>query len=349
MDVLPSHADFDPLPAEDAEREAVIRRDSGFHLRPPPAPHLLDSVITEDDGLFQTIHMGAAHIDHQKWRLVVTGLVFHPFFLSLAQLKALPTKTITSFHECFGSPLKPATSALWRVGNVRWTGVSLKLLLDTAQASEHATFVWSEGLDSGQFGGIEADRYQKDLPMEKALQDDVLIAWEMNGQPLSVRRGGPVRLVVPGWFGTNSVKWLSKITVQDRRSPSHFTTTFYNEHHPPDDPACESRPVWKAQPNSLISRPVPQSRLEGPEVAIEGWAWSNEGVASVNASSDEGKTWVEAAIDPREDFSWQRFRAVLHLPKGERTVLAKATGADGRTQSLVIGRKHVHRVKFEVL
>lgn len=345
---LPSHKGFDSAPPNDEERDALASIDSGFHLRPPPSPHCLDSFITSDEDLFQTIHMGAAHVDHGKWRLVVTGLVAHAFSLTLAQLKALPSRTITSFHECFGSPLKPATTALWRVGNVVWTGVPLKTLLGIAGISQQASFVWSEGLDSGEFGGISADRYQKDLPIEKALAEDVLVAWGMNGQPLSTERGGPVRLVVPGWFGTNSTKWLSKLTVQDKRSSSHFTTTFYNERHPPDDPDRDSRPVWEVQPNSLVTRPRPESKLDGPDIVVEGWAWSNDGISDVRVSTDDGISWVQADVEPRTDFSWQRYRAVLVLRTGRYTVMAQATGADGRAQPLHVGRNHVHRVVFEV-
>lgn len=349
MASLRSYADFDSAPSEDEEREAVVSREDGFHLRPSPAPHCLEDFITHDDDLFQTIHMGAAHVDHDRWRLVVTGLVFHPFSLSLAQLKALPSRTITSFHECFGSPLKPATSALWRIGNVQWTGVTLKSLLDIAEVSQDVSFVWSEGLDCGQFGGISADRYQKDLPVEKALQEDVLVAWEMNGQPLSARRGGPVRLIVPGWFGTNSTKWLCKLICQNKRSPSHFTTTFYNERHPPDDQFCESRPVWQVQPNSMIVKPVPESKVPGPEVDVEGWAWSSDAIASVHVSADDGVSWVEAKVDQRRGFCWQRYRAVLRSEQGKISVLARATGADGRKQPMKVGRNDVHRVAFEVV
>lgn len=339
---------LDPVLPQDEERKAVSSREDGFHLRPPPAPHCLEGFITSEDDLFQTIHMGSVHVDLDKWRLVVTGKVARAYTIDLERLKCLPSRTITSFHECFGSPLKPATTALWRIGNIQWTGVPLRSLLDLAGASQQATYVWSEGLDNGQFGGISADRFQKDLPMEKAIQDNVLVAWEMNGKPLGARRGGPVRLIVPGWFGTNSTKWLSKITVEDRRSPGPFTTTFYNEHHPPDDPACESRPVWKVQPNSLIVKPVPEESMQGPAVIVEGWAWSNDGVASVSVSGDDCETWIDATVQRRREFSWQGYRAVLDLQPGKHAIVARATGLDGRVQPLQIGRNHVHRVLCEV-
>ena len=242
---------FEEPPREDEERNAFLNLNPpSFHLRHPPPPNELDSFITPDDLLFQTIHMGGAEVDSKKWRLVVTGMVERPFAITFEQLKSLPSKTITSFHECYGSPLVPPKNALWRIGNVTWTGVPLSALLHNAGVKPGACFVWSEGLDRGKFANIEADRYQKDLPLDKALSPEVIVAYEMNSQPLSRNRGGPVRLLVPGWFGTNSTKWLSKLSVQNRRAPGPFTTILYNEKYPQDDPTCESRPIWKVQPNS---------------------------------------------------------------------------------------------------
>lgn len=201
-------------PESDAERRAFLYLDPGsFYIRHPPPPDKLSAFLTDDDDLFQTIHMGGAEVSLEKWMLVIDGMVGRPYALTLKQLQALPSRTITSLHECYGSPLVPPTKALRRIGNVQWTGVPLKDLLDEAQVMPGARFVWSEGLDRGAFGGIEADRYQKDLPMEKALSSEVLVAYAMNSQPLSKNRGGPVRLVVPGWFGTNSVRKRERVQV----------------------------------------------------------------------------------------------------------------------------------------
>lgn len=336
-------------PEEDEERKAFLYRDPAtFFIRHPPPPHELDTFLTDDDKLFQTIHMGGAEVSLEKWMLVVEGMVEWPYALTLDQLQRLPSKTITSFHECYGSPLQPPTKALRRIGNVRWTGVPLSRLLAQAKPKPQARFVWSEGLDRGEFAGVKADRYQKDLPLEKALSSEVLVAYAMNSQPLNKNRGGPVRLVVPGWFGTNSTKWLSKLSVQDRRAPGPFTTTFYNEHYPPDDPTCESRPIWKVQPNSMIVTPAPDSNLPGPEVSVEGWAWSCDTLEDVSVSADEGETWVRAAMDSRTEFSWQRFRAKLKLSSGKHTILSRAKSSDGRMQPLGEGRNHVHRVSISV-
>lgn len=335
--------------AQDEERASFIELNpSTFHIRHPPPPHELHDRITDEESLFQTIHMGAAVVDTAKWRLSITGLVSNPFSLNLEQLQSWPSKTISSFHECYGSPLVPPSKALRRIGNVKWTGVPLHLLLDHAVVRPEACFVWTEGLDRGTFAKVDADRYQKDLPFSKALQDEVLVAYSMNGSPLSKNRGGPVRLVVPGWFGTNAVKWLCKIDVRDCRAPGPFTTVFYNERFPPDEPECESRPVWGVQPNSMLTRPVPEEVLEaGKGFYVEGWAWSEDGVARVEVVV-EGDSSVDGVVELRKEFSWQRFRGVLELEPGDYVVLARAMGKDGRVQPLGEGRNHVHRVPITV-
>lgn len=338
-----------PPQREDEEREAFIALDpSGFFIRHPPKPHNLDSYITHDDDLFQTIHMGAAVVDPEKWRLVVTGLAQRSFTLDLETIRSMPRKTIVSFHECFGSPVKPATEALWRVGNVKWTGVPLKHILYLAQPLSTATYVWSEGLDRGEFFGVKADRYQKDLPIAKAMSEEVLLAYEINGQLLSKERGGPLRLIVPGWFGTNSTKWISKIELREHRAAGPYVTTFYNESDP-EGPEGALRPVWRVEVNSLISRPIPESTMQGPDVMIEGWAWHEKPVVRVDLSVDEGSQWRATKLESRVDFSWQRFHCEMQLQPGEYTILARATSADGKVQPLKGRRNHCHSVKFTVV
>lgn len=336
-------------PKEDEERAAFIKLEpAGFFVRPPPKPHLLDTFITPDDRLFQTLHMGVAEVDKEQWMLVVDGLVRNPFALKFDTLCKLPTRTVTAFHECFGSPIKPATTALWRVGNVEWTGVALKRLLRMADPLRGASFVWSEGLDRGEFFGIKADRYQKDLPIDKAMHDEVILAYKINGELLSPERGGPLRLVVPGWFGTNSTKWLSKITLQDHRATGPYTTTLYNEPDP-NGTANAVRPVWKVDVNSMIVRPKPEAVVIGPEVIVEGWTWHHEPVKLVQVSLDGGTEWRDTAVIARIDFSWQKFSAVLRLCPGSYTVIARATSVEGRSQPLSGRRNHCHSVTFQVV
>lgn len=339
--------DVSYLPSKDLEREAVILQAHGFHIRHPPKPHMLVDRITEDKDLFQTIHMGAVDVDIEKWLLVVDGLVERPFALTFQQLLSLPPTTVETIHECFGSPLAPATAALWRVGNVVWTGVSLRNLLNIAQPLPSVTYVWSEGLDSGMFAGVEADRYQKDLPLGKAQSEEVLVAYKMNGRPLGRERGGPVRLVVPGWFGTNSTKWLCKISLQAERAPGPYTTRFYNVEDQ-DDPQRRVKPVWEIDVNSMIVCPAPDTIVHGSKVDVEGWAWSHDGVAKVEVRTTDDDTWQEADLEPRVDFCWQRFTLQLALESGQHTLTARATSVSGTSQALSGRRNHTHRVCIRI-
>lgn len=342
---IANHPSIEP----DKERDAFIRLDpSGFTIRHPPPPHELSTYITPNTQLFRTIHMGAAVVDPSLYKIVVDGLVSPPFSITLEELKRMPQTTITAFHECYGSPLKAPTEALWRIGNVKWTGVRLSYLLELAgvsfSASTEESFVWSDGLDRGSFAGVEADRYQKDLPLLKALSPEVLIAYEINGEPLSKERGGPARLVVPGWFGTNSTKWVCRLSVRRERAQGPYVTTFYNE----VDMAGKTTPVWNVQVNSMIVRPRPGEEVDGPEVFVCGWAWSDDGVKNVEASSDGGKIWQETVLEKKLEYGWQRFETLLSLPFGRQSIIARATSFDGQQQPRAGHRNHMHQVEVEV-
>jgi DMSO/TMAO reductase YedYZ molybdopterin-dependent catalytic subunit len=332
-----------------SERDAFIRLDpSGFFIRHPPPPHSLTTYITPDSQLFQTIHMGATVVDLTRYRLFITGLVPRPYTLTLSDLKHMPQTTITSFHECYGSPLKPPTESCLRIGNVTWTGVKVSHLLGLAGLSPSSTtdlFVWSEGLDRGTFAGVHADSYQKDMPLSKALQSEVLFAYEINGEPLSKNRGGPVRLVVPGWFGTNSVKWLCKLEVRKGRAMGPYTTTFYNERDPEDLSGEAMRPVWGVEVNSMIVKPKPGEVVRSDGVVVEGWAWSEEGVRCVKVSGDGGVSWQEADVEKRMEFEWQKFETRLKLEPGSQCIVARATCLSGREQPIEGRRNHVHQVQ----
>ena len=334
---------------EDDERKACIRIDPpGFHIRHPPPPHKLDAFITHEDDLFQTIHMGPALVDTVRWKLAIDGLVERPVTLSLRELKELPQASISSFHECYGPPTAPPITAYWRVGNVKWTGVRLNTILDRARLLPEARYVWSDGLDYGTFAGKYSDRYQKDLPVSKAMQDEVLVAYALNSEPLSKYRGGPVRLIVPGWFGTNSTKWLCKLSLQKERSSNLFTTIWYNEKDPTDKTGQSMRPVWTVEPNSMIVRPRPGEVVHGDGVFVEGRAWSCDGIERVEVNVDDEEHWEQADLTSRLQYQWQIFKCNIKLGAGEHKVTARARCKSGEVQPLSERRNHVHCVKFNV-
>ncbi|KAB8228910.1 sulfite reductase [Aspergillus alliaceus] len=318
----------------DSERKELVDvRPKGFFIRHPPKPHDLDKDITPDAQLFQTIHMGAAVVDHTQWRLILDEMVYHVFMLNLSQLLSMPRTSITTFHECYSSPIFTPTNPVRRVGNVRWTGVSLHALLQVAQPNDSASYVWSEGLDSGVFADVWADRYQKDLPQEKATAPEVLLAFEINGAPLDKERGGPVRLVVP-----------------DRRADGPYTTIFYNEIDPNDPDGKRKRPVWNVEPNSIIVRPRPDEVIPcGHEVTIIGRAWACEEIARVEISIDGESFWRDAQVAPRKEFEWQLFQhPVVFHNVSLHNIIARATDNCGQQQPMCNRRNQVSTVAIQV-
>ncbi|EXK84596.1 hypothetical protein FOQG_11385 [Fusarium oxysporum f. sp. raphani 54005] len=292
--------------------------------------------------------MGAAVVDDAKWLLVVDGLVRKPVALSLAQLEALPQTSVTSFHECYGSPLKPPTNNPWRIGNVVWAGVRLSTILAVVEPLPAARFVWLEGLDHVKSFEYEADRYQKDLPVTKAQRPEVLLAWKINGEPLSKERGGPVRLVVPGWFGTNSTKWLCRLSLEGTRAPGPFASVLYNEKDPTDPEGVKMRPVWEVEVNSMMTKPADSEVISAGLVTVEGWAWSHDSVALVEISKDEGQSWIRGKVDNKEDQAWQKFTAAVDLERGVGKLITRATSESGMKQPLTGRRNHVHSITVNV-
>lgn len=179
-----------------------------------------------------------------------------------------------------------------RVSHVRWGGVDLAALLADAGLSPDARFLWSYGLDGGDFAGTHCDWYLKDLPLERLQAGGVLLAYELNGAPLPAEHGFPVRLVVPGYYGTNSVKWLWRLQPADRRAEGPFVSKLYNDALDAVEMAAGQpvrRPVWAVAPESIIVAPARDATLaRGEPVEIWGWAWSFRGVARVEISTDGG-------------------------------------------------------------
>jgi DMSO/TMAO reductase YedYZ molybdopterin-dependent catalytic subunit len=315
----------------------------GYLLRMPEhGVHSLTEEVTADRDLFLVTHMGLAAVDAATWELRIDGLVQRPLSLSLPDLQAMPQHRVRSVHECAGSPLAP-TEPKRRVGNVVWSGVRLSDLLDRAGVAPEAAYVWSEGLEWGTFAGLTGEAFVKDLPLAKARTPEVLLALAMNGEPLTSERGGPVRLVVPGWYGTNSVKWLGRLTLADRRAPGPFTTRFYNDVTPDG-----LRPVWGIAPESILVQPAPDSPVQaGRPCAVMGWAWAETGVVRVEVSTDGGAVWTDAALLKRDGFGWQRFTMDWTPGPGQHRLLCRCIDARGIGQPPNGARNAIHAVEIE--
>ena len=311
----------------------------------PPA-HRLDPRYTAAGDVYLIGHLGVAHVDPRAWRLRVDGLVDTPLELGLDELRAMGTEPVTALLECFGNPLDPDVPVR-RAANLRWRGVPVRAVLERAGVRDRATTVWATGLDHGRFAGEDCTEYRKDLPLDVVL-DRGLLAYELDGGPLPAERGFPVRLVVPGYFGTNNVKWLGALTVADRR-PEHLFTTRLYQRPPPGGGAPE--PVRDMDVNSLITVPRDGTDVEpvgdaGPEVA--GWAWSSVAVERVEVAVD-GR-WEPAELEARRrgPVTWQRFRTRRPLTPGVHDVAVRATDRGGRSQPDDGARNAVQHVRIRV-
>jgi len=253
----------------------------------------------------------------------------------------MPKIEVESFHQCAGYPSNP-TIATRRVGNVVWGGVDLKTLLDSIGILPEARFLWSYGLDHGEYDGIRSGAYLKDCPLDRLLGGGILLAYEINGEPLDAEHGFPLRLLIPGFYGTNCVKWLSRLHLADARADGPFTTLLYND---PD--GTGTRPVWQVAPESVIVSPAPESHVGPRDVEIWGWAWADGGVVMVEVSVDGGRSWRAAELEPPSGWRWQKFRTIWDADgEGEAVLMSRAIDRQGKMQPASDWRNSVYAVKI---
>ena len=316
----------------------------GLYRRIPLLPHQMMDAITKTDDVFVLVHLGVPQIDDAHWCLSIEGLVEKPLLLSLGDLKAMPQQSVQSVFQCAGNPMEP-TVPTRRVANVVWGGVSLASLLAMAAPKAQARYLWSFGHDHGSFAGTRCDAYGKDLPLEQ-LRDYALIATELNGAPLSREHGFPARLIVPGFYGTNNVKWLSRLELCEERLDALFTTTFYDDAAPGEP----SSPVRGIPVESIITAPQPGAVIEqGTEIAIKGWAWAETGVAAVEIAADDS-AWMAAHVEPQTERSWQAFSARwTPSAAGSARLQVRATSLVGDAQPETGARNAIHAVEVKIV
>ena len=187
--------------------------------------------------------------------------------------------------------------------------------------------------------------YVKDIPLAKAMDDEVIVAHEMNGAPLTPEHGFPLRLIVPGYYGTNSVKWLSAISLHDERPQSLFTTRLYNDWR-----SGGAVPVWETAVNSRLLAPAAGASLPLGAVEIFGRAWGHTAVQAVELSVDGGASWFAAELEPRTGgYSWQTFRARWSPPAaGHYEIAVRARDVQGCVQPESLHINQIQRVAFFV-
>ncbi|MEU3269680.1 sulfite oxidase [Saccharomonospora sp. NPDC006951] len=301
--------------------------------------------IVPADRFFVRNHTRTPRIDPVAWRLRLfgTGLAGGPVALSLAQLKALPSETITARIECAGNGRgffesqqnQPVPGTPWRLGAVgvaRWRGVRMATALRAAGLTREAVDVMPSGLDDEYIvDGENLGRVRRPLPVRKAM-DDVLLAYEMNGEPLPPDHGFPVRVVVPDWIGIASVKWVGAIEVSATPLSSAWNTRYYRLFGPgyPEEGTLLTRQNTKSafelDPDAEFSA--------GRAHVLHGRSWSGTGgVVRVEVSADGGRSWSRAIPRAVRDDGWHRW-SYRWLPRrpGSYTLRARALDIEGNVQ-----------------
>jgi DMSO/TMAO reductase YedYZ molybdopterin-dependent catalytic subunit len=304
--------------------------------------------ITRVEDAIVLCHLGVPRFAREEWSLTIDGLVRRQQTFSFADLTQFEQVAVTSVHQCAGSPLAPHEPTQ-RVCNVTWGGARLADILAQCEPLPSARFVWSIGADHGSFGGVRVDAYVKDLPVER-VRSDVLLAHEMNGEPLAPEHGFPVRLVVPGFYGTNSVKWLTRMTLAQARAPGPFTTRWYNDpvHDEAGTAAGRTTPVWAIAPQSVIVVPAPDASIvTGRPTEIWGWAWADGGIDKVDIGIDGD--WKPAALEGASGRAWQRFTfSWAPTNRGGITLASRAFTAKGECQPQSGRRNAIYSVRVNV-
>ena len=297
------------------------------------------------DRFFVRNHTSTPLIDAADWRLRLfgAGLRHGPVELSYDELRRLPAETITAAVECAGNGRsffttqqgQAVSGTAWKLGAIgvaRWRGVRLSTVLRRAGLSRDAVDVLPAGLDPNFVtGGVDLGPVRRPLPLRKALHD-VLIAYEMNGEPLPADHGHPARLVVPHWIGISSIKWLGSIEVSDVPLFSPWNTQFYRLFGP-EFPA-EGEPFDRQVVKSAFELDPGAQVPAGRPTRLRGRSWSAGGaIRHVEVSTNGGADWRRARwVGGSEGTAWQRWEVSWEPAAGEHELLARATDVRGNTQ-----------------
>lgn len=325
--------------------ELIVRSARPQDLETPVA--LLDSWLTPNHRFFVRSHLYAPEIDIRQWRLTVAGEVERPLTLTLDELRTLPEENRVVTIECAGNGRAyydpPVAGVQWQkgaVGTARWTGVRLADVLARARVKSSARFVLLDGADVPL--GTMPD-FVRQVPLEKATHPDTLLAYAMNGTPLPVANGFPLRAIVPGWEGAYAVKWLTSIRVLDREGDSFWIKTAYRYPKKRIAPGAavapeDMAPVAGLFVKSLIAAPLDGAKLSAGTVLVKGFAWAGDAnITGVDISADGGSTWSPARLGTdRAPYAWRQFEYEWRVDDpGSYLIMSRATDDRGRVQPIV--------------
>jgi len=320
--------------------------------RPPQLEtplHYFKHMFTPNEALFVRWHLAniPTSIDLAQWRLNVGGNTERELHLSMDDLRKFDKVTYTAVIQCAGNGRSfsgpRVAGGQWgngAMGNVTWTGARLKDILGMAGIKPGSVDISFNGLDKPPLPTVPD--FVKSLPVDKALEEDIIVAYEMNGKPLTMLNGFPARLIVPGWYATYWVKCISDIVVLQKPFEGFWVKTAYRIPDtpcgciPPGTAPKKSVPINRMTTRSLIIDPADKSKLKANiRVEIMGIAFSGGyGIKDVVVSTDGGKTWGKAGLgDDQGKYSWiQWFYSWRPKKPGKYSLMARATNSIGESQ-----------------
>jgi sulfite oxidase len=323
--------------------DMVVHDEEPFNAEPQPSA-LAGQNLTPVEAFYARNHGPVPDLDPAAWRLRVGGMVDGELVLSLADLQERfrPRSEVATL-VCAGNrraellavrpvpgqvPWGPAT-----ISTAAWTGVGLGDVLAAAGLRPGAAHVAFSAPDVSPNAG---EAYAGSIPVRKACAAEVLLAWEMNGTPLPRIHGGPVRVVVPGYIGARSVKWVQRVTAQAQPSQSYFQAEDYRL-LPPDARPGRGRGIalGPLTLTAAILAPGDGALLPAGRTVVTGYALAGEGrgVARVDVSTDGGRSWTQAEVEGAAGpWAWQHWRTTVDLPAGRTEVTARAWDDAGATQ-----------------
>jgi sulfite oxidase len=325
--------------------DMVVHEDEPFNAEPDPSA-LVGHRLTPTDAFYARNHGSVPRLDATAWRLTVDGGVATALTLSLAELKdRFAPATVVATLQCAGNRRAGLLAIRdipgedpWRdcaTSTAQWSGVRLADVLAAAgvagdPAGRHVAFTAPDQCPKA----APAQGYGGSIPLHKALAGEVLLAWDMNGAPLLPVHGAPVRVVVPGWIGARSVKWVERITVQCEPSSHYFQSVAYRL-LPPD--GTDPRDGFSLGPvalNSAILSPIAGQTLPAGPTSVRGYAFAGDGrqVARVDVSADDGVTWIQADLGADLGrWAWRLWHATIELTS-DTVLIARAWDHTGALQ-----------------
>jgi sulfite oxidase len=325
-------------------RDMVVHEEEPFNAETGLAA--LADPLTATDAFYVRGHAAVPEIDPDAWRLRVHGLVERELDLSLTTLhEAFREHEVTATLQCAGNRRAGLIAirdipgeAPWgpgATGTARWTGVALADVLALAGPLREATHVGFDGADLSQ-EAQPAQRFGGSIPLEKACRPEVLLAWTMNGEPLPLVHGAPLRVIVPGYIGARSVKWLERIEVRSKPWQGYFQHVAYRLLPEDGTPGPgEGMPLGLVALNSDVLSPADGERVAAGPVEMHGYAFAggDRHVARVDVSIDGGAMWSQAELlEDLGRWAWRHWRTTVDLAPGEHEILVRAWDSSAATQ-----------------